>query len=486
MEQAIMIMAHKNRAQLEKLITYFDGKCDIIIHLDKGSDFTREDEVYLSRLSGVRHVSRKIAVHWGGYSLLRCQLHLLEQALRHSDCRYVHMLSGQDYPLRPLDDFLHFFGLSDKEFIEGAHLPAPHWDGNTYKRIQHYYFTDWFRLSSDVEIQKVWDFADKQDRWGIRRRIPDQVKHLYGGSAWFSLTRACAEAVIGYSRKHPSLLRRFRYTFAPDELYIQTVARHVDFPGKQFGGGNLRFIHWLKSGANHPACLDEAFFHEISSSGAFFARKYEQPECAKLQEWTDKYLVCPEKRVCTKTGAWLTRTFTGHFFDSGLSKGIAKLCKVCKVKNVIDLGCGPGWYVTALRKEKVAAVGYDGNPNTGEFSRLLAEQKDFPCGQADLVEELIAEEPFDVTLCLSVGEYIPSQYEEQVWKNLSVVTKRFLVISWASPDIYEEGVVNAHATKEIIKTANSFNFKIDELATVMLREYCWTERHKKNIIVFTK
>ena len=156
------------------------------------------------------------------------------------------------------------------------------------------------------------------------------------------------------------------------------------------------------------------------------------------------------------------------------------------MKNVIDLGCGPGWYVTALRKEKVAAVGYDGNPNTGEFSRLLAEQKDFTCGQADLVEELIPEEPFDVTLCLSVGEYIPSQYEEQVWKNLSVVTKRFLVISWASPDIYEEGVVNAHATKEIIKTANSFNFKIDELATVMLREYCWTERHKKNIIVFTK
>lgn len=207
-------MAHKNRAQLEKLIAYFDGKCDIIIHLDKGSGFTREDEVYLSRLSGVRHVSRKIAVHWGGYSLLRCQLHLLEQALRYSDCRYVHMLSGQDYPLKPLDDFLRFFGLSDKEFIEGAHLPAPHWDGNTYKRIQHYYFTDWFRLSGDAEIQKVWDFADRQDRWGIRRRIPDQVKHLYGGSAWFSLTRACAEAIIGYSRKHPSLLRRFRYTFA--------------------------------------------------------------------------------------------------------------------------------------------------------------------------------------------------------------------------------------------------------------------------------
>lgn len=153
---------------------------------------------------------------------------------------------------------------------------------------------------------------------------------------------------------------------------------------------------------------------------------------------------------------------------------------------MIDLGCGPGWYVTALRKEKVVAVGYDGNPNTEEFSRLWAEQKDFPCGQADLTEELVSEEPFDVVLCLSVGEYIPSQYEEQVWKNLSVVTKRFLVISWASPDMYEGGIVNSHSTKEIIKIANSFNFKTDELATAMLREYCQTERHKNNIIVFTK
>ena len=30
MKQAILIMAHKNRAQLEKLIRYFEGKCDII------------------------------------------------------------------------------------------------------------------------------------------------------------------------------------------------------------------------------------------------------------------------------------------------------------------------------------------------------------------------------------------------------------------------------------------------------------------------
>lgn len=87
MKQAILIMAHKNRMQLEKLIRYFEGKCDIIIHIDKTSEFTRNDEKALAKLSGVKNVSRKIDVHWGGFSLLRCQLFLLEQGLKYSDCR---------------------------------------------------------------------------------------------------------------------------------------------------------------------------------------------------------------------------------------------------------------------------------------------------------------------------------------------------------------------------------------------------------------
>lgn len=486
MKQAILIMAHKNRLQLERLIAYFEGKCDIIIHLDKHSSFTKEDERVLAQLPGVRKVFRKIAVHWGGFSLVRCQLFLLEKGLKYSDCRYIHLLSGQDYPLKPLEDFLSFFELENREFIEGAHLPAPHWDGNTYKRIQHFYFTDWFRVSSDEDVNKVWRLADKQEKWGIKRRIPDQVKHIYGGSAWFSLTRKCTEKVIEYSHKHPSLLRRFMFTFAPDEIYIHTVVRHIDYPGKQMGNGNLRYIHWAKRGDNHPMEFDERHFHELSSSGAFFARKFECPNCLNLQDLTDKYLLANEKVTHSETGAWTTRTFAGHFFDGGLSKGLGKLCKVCGVKNVIDFGCGVGWYVTALRKECVAAVGYDGNPHTTEFSQLLEKQKDYPCEQADMTEELTVEEPYDMTLFLSVGEYIPSQHEEQVWKNLVGSTNNYLVLSWGTPDICEKGVVNPHTEKEIREKGVSWGLKVDELATRMLREHCWNPRHKKSVIVFTK
>ena len=101
MKQIILIMAHKNREQIERLVNYFEGKCDIVIHLDKKGSFTKEDETMLSLLPGVKKVFRKIAVHWAGHSILRCQLLLLIQGLKLSDGRYFHLISGQDYPLKP-------------------------------------------------------------------------------------------------------------------------------------------------------------------------------------------------------------------------------------------------------------------------------------------------------------------------------------------------------------------------------------------------
>lgn len=487
MKQAILIMAHKNRAQLERLIRYFDGQCDIIIHLDKSSPFNDEDIKLLEQLPGVKKVFRKIAVHWGGFTLLRCQLFLLEMGLKYSDCRYIHLLSGEDYPLKPLDDFLRFFELETREFIEGAHLPAPHWDGNTYKRIQHYFFTDWLRPKNDDEVQRIWDFATKQDKWKIRRRIPDQVKHLYGGSAWFSLTRTCTEKVVEYSHKHPSLLRRFRFTFAPDEIYIHTVVRHVEFENKEMAGGNLRFIHWAKGGDNHPVCFDESHFHDLSSFGAFFARKFEVPHCDKVLDLIDRYMLTQEKVTFSATGAWETKTLAGHFYDQGLCRSIIRICKICHIRNVIDFGCGPGWYVTALRKANIAAVGYDGNPHTEEFSRLLEGENDYPCcGQVELTEEIEVEEPYDMALCLSVGEYIPRQYEEQLWRNLIGSTSKFLILGWGTTDLCEEGVINAHTEMETRKKAECYGLKVNELATRMLRAHSTRTRYKNTVLVLEK
>lgn len=487
MKQAILIMAHTCREQLEKLVRYFDGTCDIFIHIDKGaSSFSKEDLSFLAALPGVVYVSRKLHVRWGASSIVDCQLLLMKEALKKSDFRYMHLISGQDYPLKPLNEFLDFFELENREFIGGAHLPHPGWDHNTFTRIQYYYFTDWYRIKNDKQVDTVWKIARWQEKLHIRRSLPTQVKHIYGGSAWFSLSRRCCQAVIDYTRKHPSLLRRFQFTFAPDEIYIQTVCRNVKFEGKKFSDDIRRYINWPYMGANHPGVLEDGDFLALSSSTAFFARKLAYPSSLHLIELIDTYLLPQEEHHAKETGAWLTHTTGGHSYDAGLAEGLARLCKVCKIKDVIDLGCGIGWYVAALRKYHILAEGYDGNPNTPVFSGLSEYLRSVPCEELELTDELDFEDPYGMTLFLSVGEYIPRQYERQLWHNLASSTHTYLAVCWAPPGTYGKGVVNPHTHEEIVDMAREYNFEEDLLATSYVREYANTDAYKTGLIIMKK
>ena len=486
MKQAILIMAHTCKEQLERLVRYFDGACDIFIHIDKGSSsFSKEDLSSLVALPGVVYVGQKINVKWGASSIVDCQLLLMKEALNRSDFRYMHLISGQDYPLKPLNEFLDFFELEDREFIGGAHLPNPGWDHNTLTRIQYYYFTDWCRIRNDKQLDTVWKIARWQKKLHIRRSLP-KVEHIYGGSAWFSLSRRCCQAVIDYTYKHPSLLRRFQFTFAPDEIYIQTVCRNVKFEGKKFSDNIYRYINWPFTGANHPNALEIGDFLALSSSTAFFARKLVYPSSLHLMDLIDKYLLPQEEHNAKETGAWLTQTANGHSYDAGLAEGLARLCKVCKIKDVIDLGCGIGWYVAALRKYHILAEGYDGNPNTPVFSGFSAYLKSVPCEELELTDELGFEAPYGMTLFLSVGEYIPRQYEQQLWRNLASSTHTYLAVCWAPPGTDKEGVVNPHTREEIVETARRHQFEEDLLATNYVADFAWTDTYKKGLVVLKK
>ena len=62
----------------------------------------------LCEMPQVAGVYRKYSVHWGGFSILRCELFLLKEAINNCDAEYFHLISGQDYPIKPLSSFLDF------------------------------------------------------------------------------------------------------------------------------------------------------------------------------------------------------------------------------------------------------------------------------------------------------------------------------------------------------------------------------------------
>ena len=90
-----ILLIHKDVKQAERLVNYFQGKCDIFIHVDRESDITDSDIKKMKTMPGVIDVYHKYKIHWGGFSILKTVMFMLKRAIEYSDFSYVHLLSRQ-------------------------------------------------------------------------------------------------------------------------------------------------------------------------------------------------------------------------------------------------------------------------------------------------------------------------------------------------------------------------------------------------------
>lgn len=71
---------------------------------------------------------QKYKTNWGGFNILKTELYLIKEALR-DDCNYIHLISGQDYPIKSLAEFKYFFEKENTaEYIEYKSLPRHEWE----------------------------------------------------------------------------------------------------------------------------------------------------------------------------------------------------------------------------------------------------------------------------------------------------------------------------------------------------------------------
>lgn len=130
--------------------------------------------------------------------MLKCEMFLLKRAINKCNANYIHLISGEDYPIKPLDTFLSTFEQAmGINFLSYIHLPHPKWQNNTYERFEYYYPFDFFhdRTKSRQAAEKWRDF---QKKWHIRRSIPHYFDHLYTAKVYVSIStgNACKERYI--------------------------------------------------------------------------------------------------------------------------------------------------------------------------------------------------------------------------------------------------------------------------------------------------
>jgi hypothetical protein len=267
---AYLIVAHRGFAQLARLVARLaHADAAFYVHLDRKVPDREVKSVVaaLARYAPV-FVEPRVDVVWGGHSQVRATLAGLEAALR-SGRRfdYLHLLSGQDYPLlgaAPMRRRLEALG--GRECIDFCEL-APHGWKDAMYRYERYHLHDRLRSPAACEV------AEALVNAVMPRRAPPRGYTMYAGSSWWTITEACAHHVVETARREIALYDFFRSTECPDEMFFQTLVLNSRFAAAVVND-NLRYVDWSAGGRN-PKILTTEDLPKLAASGKLFARKFD-------------------------------------------------------------------------------------------------------------------------------------------------------------------------------------------------------------------
>jgi hypothetical protein len=268
MRIAHLILAHKNPAQLERLLSALrHPQADCYLHIDKKSDV--RPFLHLLERDRVFLVHNNVKVYWAAYGTIQATLNSMEEAMAREAYGYLNVLSGQDFPLRSAED-IHGYLLARRgsEFINCiTESDGGQWWKQSITRVRSYHFPNW-TIPGKYRLAKAANAL-------LPPRMYPLNHELAGRSNWFTVTSDAAGYMIGFLKAHPEVVRFFKYVWGADEFIFSTMLHNSGF-GERIRD-NQRFVDWSEGNA-HPKLLTTGDFDRMIASGKLFARKFDQEE----------------------------------------------------------------------------------------------------------------------------------------------------------------------------------------------------------------
>ena len=190
------------------------------------------------------------------------------------------------------------------------------------------------------------------------------------------------------------------------------------------------------------------------------------------------------------TGIWsLDLAKKAHKFDPILAGAIMVHYKD-HVTSVTDLGCGPGYYVAMFHALWDHVDGYEGTSDIWEIWRDTSVRSGFDLSSECVFDYFKNEneitKKYDLVTCLEVMEHIPIIKEQIALDNISLLTKKYLVLSWAIPGQGGKGHVNERCNKYVIQQMLKRGFLLDKKATLFLSFYTSLPWFRRSLLAFKK
>lgn len=217
-KHAYLIVSNANFKVLALCIKMIDDvRNDIFILFDQKAKISNELKNSLKALCVYSKMEIcEQTVNWGGYSQVSAVLKLIENANKKGDYQYIHFFQGSDLPIKKQDDIHCFFDRHDgKQFVM---VEKKRQAMAVNKTAYRHYFCDnrYFRTCKWMKLLNF-GLVYLQKLFHIKMKLNMDV---YQGSALFSITGECARYIESMKDK---IYRCFRWTLAPDEVFIQSI-----------------------------------------------------------------------------------------------------------------------------------------------------------------------------------------------------------------------------------------------------------------------
>lgn len=222
---AYLLLCHKNVdsviAQATALVAAGDA---VAIHFDKrgsNAEFARLKTAFADEPSVA--FCKRLACGWGEYSLVQASLNMLETARAAFDgVTHYYLLSGDCFPTKSSAYLKEVLSANDRDYIEINDFLESDWikTGLKEDRLRYRHF-----FNEREQSRLFYGSLDLQRRLGLTRRVPKDLR-VKIGSQWWLLRASTVEKMVDYMRARPDVVRFFRTTWIPDEIFFQTIAHH--------------------------------------------------------------------------------------------------------------------------------------------------------------------------------------------------------------------------------------------------------------------
>jgi hypothetical protein len=202
-------------------------------------------------------------------------------------CDYFVTISGQDFPLRPMDEIVAFFEQAgSRSYI--SYWPVSEFSRRWRGRERTELYTYTVRGRREVCIPRGEDvsflnwrgrmlneFLRMRTAFMPSRRHPPYVRPFLG-SDWWNLSRVAADYVLRFHDEHPDFRRWHEHTLAPSEMFVQSILLGTDFGRhNEIVNDRLRFVI-RQEGSPHPRTLTMDDLSALLESEKLFARKFDR------------------------------------------------------------------------------------------------------------------------------------------------------------------------------------------------------------------